>query len=118
MRLIFGPPHQIAREVLAHETAAARCLRGRELNDAERGVALALRKPYRAREVERCVRLDAVRDELGMSGIRIGTRERNRGKTFSAGEKISIVAHGGMLPRQRKQLDVVAAEHDAMVRRT
>ena len=74
-------------------------------------------QPYRAREIERRVGLDPVRGELGIRGVRVLAGERDGGKAFAASEKIGVVAHGRMLPRQREQLDVVAPEHDAVVRR-
>jgi hypothetical protein len=76
--LILLAPHEIRRKVLAQEGAAPGRIGGRKLHDTKRGIARAVRKLDRAREVKRRIGADALRGQLALRGIGIVGGERDR----------------------------------------
>ena len=103
--------------MLAEEEARAGGVRRVGLHDAERRVARARGHFDRPRELDLGIHGHARGREAGVRAMRIVGRERDPAEPLAAREELAPVAHRRVQLRRRQQLEVVRAEHDAVVLR-
>jgi len=110
VRLPFAPPDELARQVLADESAR----RTVDLHQPEaRHAAL-----HGSREIHRRLYRHAVRAQLRIDGIRVVRRERDRCQAVAVlVQETPVVIQPRMLDRRCKQLDIGGCEHDAVILR-
>jgi hypothetical protein len=119
MALMLGPPHHVAREVLADEHPAARRVIERRHGDPEARLALALGQVDRARELDRIARREARPEHFRIGALGVGGLQRDCREALARAREVGVVLARRVRRALRapEQLDVIVPEHDAVILR-
>ncbi len=103
--------------MLAQENLSARSLLQAQLGNAKRCGFRVPCKLHRAREIDRLGWSERRSSEFAKSATRVVGLQRDRGQTVTDTGKIIVVLSARQALRHHEQLEIIVAEHDAMILR-